>query len=65
MLVYKEEISTVAMMIHSWRERGRLDLVEKMIGILDIGGEGFDRGLEVGVQLLLCDFKHLLIYSRT
>ena len=24
------------------------DLVEKMVGILDMGGEGFDKGLEVG-----------------
>ena len=27
------------------------DLVEKMVGILDMGGEGFDKGLEVDIYV--------------
>ena len=27
------------------------DLVEKMVGILVMGGEGFDKGLEVGIDV--------------
>ena len=36
-----------------WWEEGRLgsDLVEKMVGILGMGGEGFDKGLEVGIDV--------------
>ena len=26
-------------------------LVEKMVGILDMGGEGLDKGLEVGIDV--------------
>ena len=47
MLVYKEETSTVAMMISGLGS----DLVEKMVGILDMGEKGFDKGLEVGIDV--------------
>ena len=33
------------------RGRLKLDLIKKMVGILDMGGEGFDKGLEVGVDV--------------
>ena len=38
MLVYMEEISTV-------------NQVKKMVCILDIGGEGLNKGMEVGVNV--------------
>ena len=31
--------------------RPRSDLVKKMFGILDMGGERFDKGLEVGIDV--------------
>ena len=33
------------------RDRLRLDHVKKMVGNLDMGGERFDKGLEVGVDV--------------
>ena len=60
--MYKEEMSTVAMMISGGRG-GRLgsDLVEKMVGILDMGGEGFDKGLEVGIDVCRYTFSRGVI----
>ena len=52
MLVYMEETSTVAMMISGgWGRRLRSDLVRKMVGILDMEEQRFDKGLDVGIYV--------------
>ena len=37
------------------------DLVEKMVGILDMRGEGFDKRLEVGIYVRLDTFSRGII----
>ena len=50
--MYREETSTVAIMISVGRGgRPRSDLVKKMFGILDMRGERFDKGLDVGIYV--------------
>ena len=50
--MYKEETSTVAMRISGGRGLGCYQILSrKMVGILDMGEERFDKRLEVGIDV--------------
>ena len=64
MFMYKEETSTAAMMISGGSGgRQRFDQVEKILGILDMGWEGFDKKLEVAIDV--CTHTHTHTHTHT
>ena len=52
--MYREETSTVTMMVSGGRGVGWdriISYIKKVVSILDMGGEGFNKRLEVGIDV--------------